>query len=1212
MIPLWRLGDELSMSRRLVLKTSASVCIFLLVIVVCLGSPLMSKWAMSDDMITSRLNRSHISLSTDGCDESVYLDQGYVTHTRQNSPNKIEPVLSSTLVDKLENCDQDDLLRVFIILKEQPQQLDASRIKEQALQHADSLVQDIPNDSQAFAEVMDRETGNMRRELYENALRLTKSSQDQLVNLVNSLRGQVLHRYGFMNGIAAELTPDAINVLGNNPDVVRIELSESKPLCLDFSNPTTRAEYWYDLGYDGTGVGVAVLDSGVDVLHPGLASRVIASRNFVPYGTSSDPNDFDDTYGHGTHVAGIIASTDSQFTGIASGASIINAKVAYDWNGDGHPQVDGADALAGAEWAVTNSTANAEIINLSAGTGLTTATYIDAFVSYYDVIWVVAAGNKGPGVATIGDVGYNTIVVGSMEDMNTVNRADDVLSIFSSRGPTADERLGIDIVAPGGDIWSANNIWEGILPDYWFMSGTSMAAPHVAGAVALLYNWSVTPHTEYYKALLMNSAVDYPTYGSGLDPTYGAGYLSMYWASTTRDYVFMDTISEGEDQWYKVYRNAGEYFKATLVWERYGTYYNYAVRPDLDPVNNLNLYLYGPDGSQIDSSNRLNDNVEQVWMSPAPVSGYYYIKVQGFDVTLWREQHYALSTYVGTTNVHTSTIDAVFIDEIPVVSGATDGNYNRSQSFKIEADITDFDSPPDDLTVQQDIYYPNMTLAATTYMSYNGSSGLWENTFTFGADAVIGQWRFRILAYDVFGIQSQYFPFYVNCENDAPKIQNITLSYPAVRRVNETLHITVDAIDFADGTNLILYLNVTKPDLSTDWYLMLQNPLNELFYLNLTLAETAPLGTWSYFIHAEDQEGDVAVSEPDIFDVLSHQYMLDVISPHRTVGGGGWVDAGAEVYVYLDINTTTGVSGVRQAFSNWSGDTSGSNYARSESIIMNGTKTVLANWLTQYFLSIGTHYGYPSGSEWYTAGSTAYLGLPDATVVIGPGERVIFVNWGDDATGTSYSQSDPIIMDEPKYATLEWSTQYYITIISDYGSPPPSEWVNANSFYEASITSPSDIVTDTSRWICTGYSVDGEEFYPYPEHTCIITPVDAPHNVTFEWVQQFRLIVGTEPEVSPVPTLVPDGEWFNTGTYVTITALNITGFTFEYWVINEVEYDSVITSVVLLMNEKFVAMAYYSNNFLRSPALTIAFVLGTVIVLGVGIIIFRRLKHRGP
>jgi len=735
-----------------------------------------------------------------------------------------------------------------------------------------------------------------------------------------------------------------------------------------------------------------------------------------------------------------------------------------------------------------------------------------------------------------------------------------------------------------------------------------MAAPHVAGAVALLYDWSVTPHPEYYKALLMNSAVDYPTYGSGLDPTYGAGYLSMYWASMTRDYVFMDTISEGEDQWYKVYRNAGEYFKATLVWERHASNYSYDYI-NLDPVNNLNLYLYGPDGSQIDSSIRVNDNVEQVWMSPAPVSGYYYIKVQGIDVTVWRGQHYALSTYVGTTDVHTSTIDAVFIDEIPVVSGATDGNYNRSESFKIEADITDIDSPPGDLTVQQEIYYPNMTLAATTYMSFNGSSGLWENTFTFGADAVLGQWRFRILAYEIFGIQSQYFPFYVNCENDAPKIQNITLSSPAFRLVNDTLHITVDAIDFADGTNLILYLNVTKPDLSTDWYLMLYNPLNELFYFNLTLAETAPLGTWSYFIHAEDQDGDVAVSEPDSFDVLSHQYMLSVISPHRTVGGGGWVDAGAEVYVYLDINTTTGVSGVRQAFSNWSGDTSGSNYARSESIIMNGPKTVFANWVTQYFLSVGIEYGFLSGSEWYTAGSTAYLGIHDATVLIGPLERVIFVNWRGDVTGTSYSQSDPIIMDEPKYASLEWSTQYYITIISAYGSPPPSEWVDAESFYQASIASPVDIVTDTSRWICIGYSGDGEDLIP--EHTCSLFP-NAPYNITFEWVQQFRLIVETEPEVSPVPTLVPDGEWFNTGTYVTITALNITGFTFEYWVINEVEYDSTITSVVLLMNEKVVAMAYYSNDFLRStPALTIVYVLGTVIVLGVGIIIFRRLKHRG-
>jgi len=415
------------------LKVVSLVCIMVLLVVVCVGTPSMLKWTGS----TSEVADTRWNLTSES-----FL-------TEETTP-ETEPVISSELEDELGRSSYPDVLRVFIILESQPQLEDAARIKERARLDAENAVLGTLEDSQSYAEIMDCETARMRKNLYENALRLTQSSQDQIIDLVNSLGGRVLHRYGFINSIAAELAPEAIQILKDDPNVKRIELSKPEPVCLDYSVPTTRAQYWYDMGYDGTGVDVLVLDSGVDVSHPGLASRVIDSKNFV----NADPNDYDDPHGHGTHVAGIIANTNSKFTGVAPGANILNARVAYDWNGNGIPSIYPDHAMAGAEWAVSEAADDAEIINLSAGTGKYLVRCIDAFVSYYNVIWVCAAGNDGPGVATIGDVGYNSIIVGSMEDRNTVSRLDDVLSSFSSRGPTEDDRLGIDIVAPGGDIWS--------------------------------------------------------------------------------------------------------------------------------------------------------------------------------------------------------------------------------------------------------------------------------------------------------------------------------------------------------------------------------------------------------------------------------------------------------------------------------------------------------------------------------------------------------------------------------------------------------------------------------------------------------------------------------------------------------------------------------------------------------------------------------------
>src|SRR5690625_3703932 len=260
----------------------------------------------------------------------------------------------------------------------------------------------------------------------------------------------------------------------------KIHLDQIVEVELEDSVPQIGAPEAWEAGYDGTGLTVAVLDSGIDEGHPDLDGKVVAAQNFTTDDTT------DDLHGHGSHVAATIAgsgdASDGLRQGVAPGADLINAKVL---NEAGSGAI--SDIVEGMEWAAQKG---ASILNMSLGGGVTDGTdpmslAVNSISEEYNVLFVISAGNSGPGdetVTTPGAADY-ALTVGAFDKEGE-------LASFSSRGPRiGDYAITPHIAAPGVAIQAARadgtSMGTPIDEYYTAANGTSMAAPHVAGVAAL-------------------------------------------------------------------------------------------------------------------------------------------------------------------------------------------------------------------------------------------------------------------------------------------------------------------------------------------------------------------------------------------------------------------------------------------------------------------------------------------------------------------------------------------------------------------------------------------------------------------------------------------------------------------------------------------------------------------------------------------------------
>ncbi|MFE5911088.1 S8 family serine peptidase [Streptomyces wedmorensis] len=266
---------------------------------------------------------------------------------------------------------------------------------------------------------------------------------------------------------------------------------------LEESTKQVHAPEAWAAGYDGTGTKVAVLDTGADAEHPDLKGRIAASENF----TDSDTTD--DRQGHGTHtistVGGSGAASGGRKKGVAPGAQLLNGKVLND-SGSGAASW----IIAGMEWAVAQG---ADVVSMSLGSPVPTdctdpmSVAAEELARDQGTLFVIAAGNSGPTHNTVSSPGCapGVLTVGATD-------RDDSTAWFSSRGPTiVNHTLKPEIAAPGVGISAAAAGGRGVSA-YQSMSGTSMAAPHVAGAAAIVKQRHPDWTARQVKAALVSSA----------------------------------------------------------------------------------------------------------------------------------------------------------------------------------------------------------------------------------------------------------------------------------------------------------------------------------------------------------------------------------------------------------------------------------------------------------------------------------------------------------------------------------------------------------------------------------------------------------------------------------------------------------------------------------------------------------------------------------
>jgi hypothetical protein len=488
------------------------------------------------------------------------------------------------------------------------------------------------------------------------------------------------------NILRGEVTPAQLATLARSDAVLWIE-PEPKPKLVDeISSKIVGGDdgvagtrtVTQQLGFDGSGVKVAVADTGLnngnpETMHPDLAGRV---DKFLYYGSLTDAAD---EHSHGTHVTGIIAGNaatgetdDGGYLyglGVAPGAHIVVQRV---FDAVGNDELPAAETLthdAVRAGAVIGSNSWGDDVQ---GRYDLSAAEFDGLVRDADAdtpgdqpyILEFSAGNAGPGAQSMDSpaVGKNVIATGASEnnrfDFFIYTDGQETMADFSSRGPCEDGRIKPDVVAPGTWIASLQSesatdetAWLAIDNYYQYEGGTSQSGPHASGAAAVFVQYyrqthaGATPSPALVKAALINSAVDLEDTDPVPNNDEGWGRLDLTGliGSSLRAEFIDQTNLLATGQAYEhrvVVASSDESLKITL------TYTDVPGFPGAIPalVNDLDLEVVAPDGrvyrgNQFEDGESVPDapssdainNVEAVHLV-APAPGEYIVRVRARNV----------------------------------------------------------------------------------------------------------------------------------------------------------------------------------------------------------------------------------------------------------------------------------------------------------------------------------------------------------------------------------------------------------------------------------------------------------------------------------------------------------------------------------------------------------------------------------------------------
>lgn len=408
----------------------------------------------------------------------------------------------------------------------------------------------------------------------------SRTSSATLSGELQGLGAQVM-RFKHLSMVVATVLPAQVASIAAMPGVEGVYDNGTERLLLRESVQSIRADVAHAAGYTGAGVGVAIMDSGVNGLNPdvGFPAKTVANVKFVANFADLTEDDgtprvggelfvenlpnTDNTSGHGTHVAGIVggtgASTNGLYRGVAPGAHLVGLSV-----GEGLSIVN-VTVLQATDWLIENGARyNVQVVNCSWGSNgeFDPADPVnEAMSALHDagITVVFAAGNEGPAENTLNRRSVNPDVISVaasckinvLDPTNSQSQCSDgrarVVANFSSRGIPGDALWHPDITAPGVRIVSTRgyvsamtgldapsdvqscNIGIQNLKNYTCASGTSMASPHIAGVAALMEQasgGSITP--DQTLAVLRSTARPLAGYAEW---EVGAGYADAYAAA---------------------------------------------------------------------------------------------------------------------------------------------------------------------------------------------------------------------------------------------------------------------------------------------------------------------------------------------------------------------------------------------------------------------------------------------------------------------------------------------------------------------------------------------------------------------------------------------------------------------------------------------------------------------------------------------------------
>lgn len=371
---------------------------------------------------------------------------------------------------------------------------------------------------------------------------------------VERLGGKVEHELPIVDGFSAAIpagsvdslraAPGVRNVTVNRPVRVSGQLGEESGAASAVYTDAVRASKVWDHGYTGQGVGVALIDTGVNATGD-LAGKVLHAEDFTP-----EQNNVD-SYGHGTFLAGLIAGqgtgSNGAVKGVAPGAHLVSVKIA---GADG--KTDLVRLLAALEWVATFKDAyGIRVLNLSIGTDSTQSYHTDPLNFAVERVWnsgivvIVAAGNGGTAPGTISKPGDDPFVIttGASDDHTTPRIGDDTLATFSGVGPTATDGVPKpDLLAPGKSVVSsrapgstidAANPGSRVGSAYFKGSGTSFSSAITAGTAALVISrsWALNPNQVKHRLVSEARDADLILPAAGA----GAGELDAFGATMSTD-----------------------------------------------------------------------------------------------------------------------------------------------------------------------------------------------------------------------------------------------------------------------------------------------------------------------------------------------------------------------------------------------------------------------------------------------------------------------------------------------------------------------------------------------------------------------------------------------------------------------------------------------------------------------------------------------------